>query len=118
MPWGASGVSDPGLERGWGGDPCDRGRCVRVDRVGRVRGRFADRDRRVKRCGWELRGDQGSLREEVALRIIAIAFVLLAVYIAVQATVTLAGCGPRIALTRRARVGGEALREVPNVLEG
>jgi divalent metal cation (Fe/Co/Zn/Cd) transporter len=40
---------------------------------------------------WELRGEQGSRRERVALRIIAVAFALLAVYIAVQATVTLAG---------------------------
>jgi divalent metal cation (Fe/Co/Zn/Cd) transporter len=40
---------------------------------------------------WELRGEQGSRRETVALRIIAVAFLLLALYIAVQAAVTLAG---------------------------
>lgn len=40
---------------------------------------------------WELRGEEGSRRETLALRIIAVAFALLAVYIAVQATVTLAG---------------------------
>lgn len=40
---------------------------------------------------WELRGEQHSRREQFALRIIAVAFALLAVYIAVQATVALAG---------------------------
>ena len=40
---------------------------------------------------WELRGEQGSRREKLALRIIAVAFALLAVYIAVQAVVTLVG---------------------------
>lgn len=40
---------------------------------------------------WELRGEQGTRRERVALRTIAVAFALLAVYIAVQATVTFAG---------------------------
>lgn len=39
---------------------------------------------------WELRGETGSGRERRALRIIAIAFVLLAAYIAVQVAVTLA----------------------------
>jgi divalent metal cation (Fe/Co/Zn/Cd) transporter len=38
---------------------------------------------------WQLRGEEGSDRERRALRIIAIAFVLLAVYIAVQTAVTL-----------------------------
>lgn len=37
---------------------------------------------------WELKGEVGSGRERRALRIIAIAFVLLAVYIAAQAAVT------------------------------
>lgn len=40
---------------------------------------------------WELRGEQGSRRERTALRTIAVAFGLLAIYIAVQATVTFAG---------------------------
>lgn len=40
---------------------------------------------------WELRGEEGSRREQRALRIIAVGFALLAVYIAVQATITLAG---------------------------
>lgn len=40
---------------------------------------------------WQLRGEEGSPRERRALRVIAVAFALLAVYIAVQATVTLAG---------------------------
>lgn len=40
---------------------------------------------------WELRGEQGSRRERLALKIIAVAFGLLALYIAVQVTVTLAG---------------------------
>ncbi len=40
---------------------------------------------------WELRGEEGSHRERLALQIIAVAFALLAVYIAVQVTVTLAG---------------------------
>ncbi len=40
---------------------------------------------------WELRGEEGSQRERLALRIIAVAFALLAVYIAIQASVTLAG---------------------------
>jgi divalent metal cation (Fe/Co/Zn/Cd) transporter len=39
---------------------------------------------------WELRGEEGSRRESVALRIIAIGFGLLAIYIAVQVAVTLA----------------------------
>jgi divalent metal cation (Fe/Co/Zn/Cd) transporter len=39
---------------------------------------------------WQLKGDAGAGRERRALRIIAIGFVLLAVYIAVQAAVTLA----------------------------
>lgn len=39
---------------------------------------------------WELHGETGSGRERQALRIIAIAFVLLAAYIAVQVAVTLA----------------------------
>jgi divalent metal cation (Fe/Co/Zn/Cd) transporter len=43
---------------------------------------------------WELRGEEGSRRERLALQIIAVAFALLAVYIAVQVIVTLAG-GPR-----------------------
>jgi divalent metal cation (Fe/Co/Zn/Cd) transporter len=38
---------------------------------------------------WQLKGEQGSERERRALRIIAVAFVLLAVYIAIQATVSL-----------------------------
>lgn len=38
---------------------------------------------------WQLKGEQGSDRERRALRIIAIAFVLLAIYIAVQSAVTL-----------------------------
>jgi hypothetical protein len=38
---------------------------------------------------WQLRGEEGSDRERRALRIIAIAFVLLAIYIAVQSAVTL-----------------------------
>jgi divalent metal cation (Fe/Co/Zn/Cd) transporter len=38
---------------------------------------------------WQLKGEQGSERERRALRIIAVAFVLLAVYIAVQATVSI-----------------------------
>lgn len=40
---------------------------------------------------WELRGVQHSRREKIALRIIAVAFALLGVYIAVQATVALGG---------------------------
>ncbi len=40
---------------------------------------------------WELRGETGSERERRALRIIAVAFALLAVYIAGQASVTFAG---------------------------
>lgn len=40
---------------------------------------------------WELRGEQGSRREKLALRVIAVAFALLAVYIAVQAALTLTG---------------------------
>ena len=42
---------------------------------------------------WELRGEQGSPRERVALRVIAVAFTLLALYIAIQSAVTLAGAG-------------------------
>jgi divalent metal cation (Fe/Co/Zn/Cd) transporter len=38
---------------------------------------------------WQLKGEEGSDRERRALRIIAVAFVLLAVYIAVQVAVTL-----------------------------
>jgi divalent metal cation (Fe/Co/Zn/Cd) transporter len=37
---------------------------------------------------WQLRGEEGSDRQRRALRIIAIAFVLLAVYIAIQSAVT------------------------------
>ncbi len=40
---------------------------------------------------WELRGESGSQREQVALRVIAVAFALLAVYIAIQAAIILAG---------------------------
>lgn len=40
---------------------------------------------------WELRGEQHSRREQLALRIITVAFALLAIYIAVQATITLGG---------------------------
>lgn len=40
---------------------------------------------------WELRGEEGTPRERIALRTIAIAFALLAVYIAAQAAVTFAG---------------------------
>ena len=36
---------------------------------------------------WQLKGEQGSERERAALRIIAVAFLLLAVYIAVQSVV-------------------------------
>ena len=36
---------------------------------------------------WQLKGEQGSDRERLALRIIAIAFVLLAIYIAVQSAI-------------------------------
>lgn len=39
---------------------------------------------------WQLKGEQGSDRERRALRIIAIAFVLLAIYIAVQSAITFA----------------------------
>jgi divalent metal cation (Fe/Co/Zn/Cd) transporter len=39
---------------------------------------------------WQLRGEEGSERERRALRIIAVAFVLLAGYIAAQATVSFA----------------------------
>jgi len=38
---------------------------------------------------WQLKGEEGSERERLALRIIAIAFVLLAVYIVLQSAVTL-----------------------------
>ena len=38
---------------------------------------------------WQLKGDEGSHRERLALRIIAIAFVALAIYIAVQSAVIL-----------------------------
>ncbi len=38
---------------------------------------------------WQLKGDEGSDRERRALRVIAVAFVLLAVYIAIQIVVTL-----------------------------
>ena len=37
---------------------------------------------------WQLKGEEGSDRERRALRIIAVAFVLLAIYIAVQTAVT------------------------------
>jgi divalent metal cation (Fe/Co/Zn/Cd) transporter len=37
---------------------------------------------------WQLKGEQGSGRERAALRIIAVAFLLLGVYIAVQAAIT------------------------------
>jgi divalent metal cation (Fe/Co/Zn/Cd) transporter len=37
---------------------------------------------------WQLNGEQGSERERAALRIIAVAFLLLAVYIAVQSAIT------------------------------
>ncbi len=40
---------------------------------------------------WELRGEQGTRRERIALRAIAVAFAILVVYIAVQAAVTFAG---------------------------
>jgi len=43
---------------------------------------------------WQLRGVDDQARERRALRIIAIAFALLAAYIAVQATVTLATAPP------------------------
>lgn len=49
---------------------------------------------------WQLRGEQDSQRERRALRIIAVAFVLLAVYIAVQGAIT---------LTTRARPGHSTL---------
>jgi divalent metal cation (Fe/Co/Zn/Cd) transporter len=39
---------------------------------------------------WQLKGEAGSERERVALRIIAVAFLLLAVYIAVQSVITFA----------------------------
>lgn len=38
---------------------------------------------------WQLKGEQGSGRERRALRIIAVAFVMLAIYIAIQATVSI-----------------------------
>lgn len=38
---------------------------------------------------WQLKGEEGSDRERRALRIIAIAFLLLAIYIAVQSAITL-----------------------------
>lgn len=38
---------------------------------------------------WQLKGEAGSHRERAALRIIAVSFILLAVYIAVQVAVTL-----------------------------
>ena len=38
---------------------------------------------------WQLRGEEGSDRERRALRIIAVAFVLLAIYIAVQSAITI-----------------------------
>ncbi len=38
---------------------------------------------------WQLKGEEGSHRERVALRIIAVAFVALAIYIAVQSAVIL-----------------------------
>lgn len=50
---------------------------------------------------WQLRGVAGDGREGIALRIIAVAFALLAIYIAVQAIVTLAGA----AQPRESRVG-------------
>lgn len=37
---------------------------------------------------WQLQGEEGSNRERAALRVIAVAFVLLAVYIAVQTAIT------------------------------
>lgn len=37
---------------------------------------------------WQLKGEEGSDRERAALRIIAVAFVLLAIYIAVQTAIT------------------------------
>ena len=37
---------------------------------------------------WQLKGEEGSERERAALRIIAVAFLLLAVYIAVQSAIT------------------------------
>lgn len=39
---------------------------------------------------WQLKGEEGSARERRALRVIAIAFVLLAAYIAIQAAVSIA----------------------------
>ncbi len=38
---------------------------------------------------WQLKGDEGSGRERRALRVIAVAFVLLAIYIAIQSAVAL-----------------------------
>ena len=38
---------------------------------------------------WQLKGEEGSERERAALRIIAVAFLLLAIYIAVQSVITL-----------------------------
>lgn len=38
---------------------------------------------------WQLKGEEGSERERRALRIIAVAFVLLAIYIGIQATVSI-----------------------------
>lgn len=40
---------------------------------------------------WELRGESGSPREHTALRTISVAFALLAIYIAIQATFTFTG---------------------------
>lgn len=37
---------------------------------------------------WQLKGEQGAGRERLALRIIAVAFVLLAIYIAIQSALT------------------------------
>jgi hypothetical protein len=44
---------------------------------------------------WELRGETGSQRERTALRVISVAFSLLAVYIAVQAAFTFTGGASR-----------------------